>query len=376
MMNNAKKTPLGVYVHIPFCLRKCYYCDFCSSPATDDVKDAYVDALCREILSFDAEGYRVDTLFFGGGTPSLLGEASCYRIMEALHRQFSFAEDAECSMEVNPATVKEETARAYLAAGFNRISVGVQSLHDAELRLLGRLHTAREAVSCVDMLHRVGFENINLDLMYGIPSQTPADFDKTVESALRLSPTHVSAYALILEEGTPLYRKRAAYTFPSDDEVYNMYKLLIGRMEEASFRHYEISNFAKKHRACRHNLRYWRRRDYVGFGTAAHSCISGVRFENTESMERYLQEKSSKITEEALREKAVSEERVMLGLRLDTGVFERDLAALSPKPRQAFLDDCERAGYLVRRGGRVFLTDDGMYVSNSILCELLPNKLV
>ncbi len=375
-MNNQKRTPLGVYVHIPFCLRKCYYCDFCSSPATDDEKEAYVDALCREILSFDAEGYRVDTLFFGGGTPSLLGEDLCNRIMEALHRRFSFAEGAECSMEVNPATVKEEAARAYLAAGFNRMSVGVQSLRDEELRTLGRLHTAREAVSCVDMLHRVGFDNINLDLMYGIPTQTLATFDQTIEGALRLSPAHVSAYALILEEGTPLYRRRADYVFPSDDEVYDMYKLLIGRMREASFRHYEISNFAKKHRACRHNLRYWRRRDYVGFGTAAHSCIAGVRSENTESMERYLQEKSPKVAEEVLSERAAAEERVMLGLRLDTGVFERDLAALSEKPREAFLDDCERAGYLIRRGGRVFLSDDGMYVSNGILCELLPNTLV
>lgn len=363
---------VGIYLHIPFCLGKCYYCDFCSEAVPTETKAAYVNALCREISRFDGRAISVDTLFFGGGTPSLLLPAQVEQVLDALHARFSFSKDVECSMEVNPATVTREKAKAFVSLGINRFSVGIQSFSDRELHFLGRRHTAEEAVACVRILREAGNTNLNIDLMYGLAGQTTADFRASVEKALSLAPEHLSAYALSIEEGTPLHANRHAYTFPSDDEVYEMYGMLTEKMKNSGYRHYEISNFAKEGYRCRHNLRYWEQKQYIGFGTAAHSYFGGRRYANGTKLADYINGTGQVVCEGPQTKEAMMAERVMLALRLDTGISEELLAEVAPPASSAFVGECERAGYLSRRDGHIRLTDDGMYVSNSILCGLLP----
>ncbi len=369
MMNKEK---LGVYLHIPFCLRKCCYCDFCSQESTPLQREAYVQVLYKQILSFDLCDASVDTVFFGGGTPSLLTPTQIGRLLEAVQARFGMTDDCECSMEANPATVTVKSAAGYRAAGINRVSIGVQSMQDRELLLLGRLHTAKEASDTVAMLCRGGICNINIDLMYGIPDQTVASFGDSLAKTVELAPTHISAYALTLEEGTPLYRRQASYRFPDEDAVGDMYDMMTDLLRTKGYMHYEISNFAREGFACRHNLRYWQRRDYAGFGVAAHSCLANKRLANTSSVQEFMQGLQCFYTVEELSQEQADAEKLMLGLRLAEGVSENFYRALCDHTHDAFLHDCIKAGYMTLQEGRLALTDRGMYVSNEILATLVP----
>ncbi len=366
------KKSLGVYVHIPFCLRKCYYCDFCSQTATEEQREAYVQALCRQIAQFNLWDAPVHTVFFGGGTPSLLSPMQLWRLLDVIDKRFGMVKGCECSMEANPATVTYESAAGYACAGINRVSIGVQSMQDEELALLGRLHTAEDAMATVDMFRKNGIDNINLDLMYGIPSQTLTSFHDSLMKAVALEPLHLSAYALTLEEGTPLWQRRESYVFPDEDLVGDMYDLMTETMNANGYCHYEISNFARKGFACRHNLRYWQREDYVGFGLAAHSCLQNRRLSNTSSMTDFSEGRHCFETVEQLSELQIEAEKLMLGLRLSQGVSEELLRSLCGCTQDAFLADCMRAGYVTMRQGRLALTERGMYVSNDILAILVP----
>lgn len=371
---------LGLYLHIPFCVAKCRYCDFCSSPAGEDVRRAYVAALCREIAANakSAEDYVVDTVFFGGGTPSLLPFDCFGEIADALRKHYAFAADAEWTAEANPATVDEEKLYAMRASGINRLSLGMQSAQDIELAALGRAHRARDLYAAVAAARSAGFDNLSLDLMFGIPHQTKESFADTLDTAIGLAPTHLSVYSLQIEEGTPFHAERDTLPLPSEDEEAGMSALLLKKTAAAGYLRYEISNYAKVGYECRHNLRYWQMKDYLGFGIAAHSLMGDRRFYNREDLSAYLQNPLSLREEEEILSPAAREyETVMLGLRMAQGLdddsfreafgygfFEKYEKRLSP-----FL----AAGLVLREGKKTALNARGMAVSNTILAKILED---
>ena len=347
----------AVYIHIPYCLKKCSYCDFCSVPLEDSAQ-AYPDALIREIeLSKDKflTGSEISTIFFGGGTPTVLPAAALCRILEAVKRCYTVLPNAEISLECNPKTA---TATAFLQlrqAGFNRLSIGLQSADDELLRVVGRVHTYQDFCDTLRMAREAGFTNINVDVMHGLPQQTKEQYLDTLVKVADFDPTHISAYSLILEEDTPL-KKQVAYhelTLPDPDEVADMQDAGIDYLESRGYRRYEVSNFAKEGYACRHNLTYWNNEPYVGFGVAAHSSMPDrknecwLRWSNTESIKTYLRklQRGKLPTEETLTLYASEEmfECIMLGLRktegLDRAAFkERFGIAVEDAYRNAILE--------------------------------------
>ncbi len=286
----AGKKPLELYIHIPFCIRKCAYCDFLSAPAAPEVQEAYVGQLLQEIAASKKlpEDYEAVTVFFGGGTPGILkGELLC-SILRALRDRFSVREDAEITVEANPGTVNRDKLVQYREAGVNRISLGLQSADNQELKLLGRIHTWEQFLESFQLARETGFRNINVDLMSALPGQTTESVHRTLERVLALSPEHISAYSLILEEGTPFYKRYEGHPelLPSEEEERQMYYDTRDRLCACGYEHYEISNFAKPGYACRHNLGYWERTDYKGFGLGAASLLENVRYTNQTGSDR------------------------------------------------------------------------------------------
>lgn len=329
----------GVYVHIPYCVRKCAYCDFCSV-AKDGTAAAYPDALCREIeLSRDRLPYEgpVPSIFFGGGTPTVLLAEDLARILETIRRTYEVQPDAEITLECNPGTASYTDFVKLRTAGFNRLSLGLQSADDRLLKVVGRIHTYDQFLAAYQAARDAGFQNINVDLMHGLPGQTQADYLDTLQKVCDLGPEHISAYALILEEGTLLYDlvRTGEIVLPDEDAVADMEDAGIACLMERGYARYEVSNFAKPGFACRHNLIYWNDEPYLGFGVAAHSSAKGegewLRWANTENIPAYLRKlKRGKLpTAETLHINKGEEmfEVVMLGLRKTAGI-----------PRQAFLD--------------------------------------
>lgn len=374
---------LGLYIHVPFCKSKCRYCDFCSFPhPKEDRIDAYLDALCREIESYGQEGHpyfeavrtrEVDTVYFGGGTPTLLSTDRLSRVMSTLKCVFSIADDAEITVECNPATADLAYFQALRAMGFNRLSIGVQSMQDGELRLLGRLHTADDVRKTVADARKAGFRNVSLDLMLGIPAQTKEGLADTLSAILALAPEHVSAYGLQIEEGTYFARHRDELPFPDEDTESAMYRMTASLLAANGISQYEISNFAHPGFESRHNLRYWRRLDYLGFGLAAHSCMGADRFANTEDLDRYLtgawQEDYGEIS---LHD--ILTETVMLGMRLAEGIDFLPLVKQYGKEAKAYADALSAYiddGFVKADGTRLAFTAEGMYVSNTILSDVL-----
>ncbi len=284
-----KSNPTGLYVHIPFCLKKCNYCDFCSFPAVSTGERAeYIDALRREIDGYRGRGIHADTVFFGGGTPSLLSPDEFLMITDALHRSFDIQPGAEFNVEMNPKTESKDKLAAYRSAGVNRISIGLQSIHEKELKKLGRVHSYGDFLHALDDVHNAGIENVSADIMYGIPEQTALTFEETLRKVATLGLTHISAYGLIIEEGTLFFRERDSLSLPDEDTEREMYFSAIEILGEYGFSHYEISNYARPGYECRHNLHYWHDDDYIGLGTAAYSCYGGARFGNTAILSDYV----------------------------------------------------------------------------------------
>jgi len=375
-MTDTKKT-LGIYLHIPFCIKKCDYCDFCSFPCvSDEKKELYVEALCRHIRSYKEKcvGYTVDTVYFGGGTPTLLKIPQFERIFEALRETFEITEDAEITSECNPATADLEYFKEMRRLGFNRLSIGCQTLNDNELRALGRVHNKNDFISAFSDARRAGFDNISVDLMFGIPEQTEESFKNTLDGILELSPEHISAYGLIIEEGTPFFDNREKLVLPDEDLEYTMYVGAVKRLAEQGYARYEISNFAKDCRESRHNLKYWRREEYLGFGVSAHSFFKDERFEHTTELDRYIRGEFVSQKELICETEAVNE-YVMLKMRLAEGVDESEFERLFGKSFDDVfgraLERFIRADLVIREGGRCRFTDSGLYVSNSVLSEIL-----
>ena len=366
---------LGLYVHIPYCVRKCNYCDFCSLPnGRGEVPSSYVEALCEEISSYKTEPKGVlDTVYFGGGTPSLLSPGQAEKIVLTIRDTFVLSDSLEFTFEANPGTLTEEKARAFKWLGFNRVSLGLQSVHENEMKKLGRIHTYEEFLSSFELLRKVGFDNINVDLMYGIPYQTKDSFRKTLESVIAISPEHISAYGLILEEGTPLYSEKDILPIPSTDEECDMYDLCRQMLRDAGYEHYEISNYAREGKRSRHNLLYWNFDRYIGVGAAAHSFYQGVRSFNTSDVSAYISSPENTRTYDT--ELDLAFEYAMLGLRLIDGFSLSDYKARFgvsfTDGKEAILSRFEEEGLITLSPDRLALTERGFYVSNSILAEIL-----
>lgn len=369
----------ALYIHIPFCLRKCLYCDFSSGvPESEAQMHAYTDALIAEMeaCAQKAEGRVFDTVFFGGGTPTLLPFSDVQRLMDAIRRLFTPDADAEITMEANPATADKEKLSALRRLGINRLSIGVQSLVDEELTALGRLHTAGEAERFFLDARAAGFQNVNVDLMYGIPGQTVESLSRTLARVRAWAPEHISAYSLIVEEGTPFYRMRDTLALPDEDTEDALHRMICEELSRDGYARYEISNFAKKGSSCRHNLHYWRGDEYLGFGTAACSFWDGVRYSNSKDIERYLSAPTLSVCEkEALTENDLAYERIMLGLRLseglDTDAYEARFGIKLKERFASLIDRFVALGWMKEKGARLFLTEQGMRFSNTILVAFL-----
>ncbi len=374
---NPVADTLGIYVHIPFCVRKCNYCDFCSVSGSSKKMQEYVRHLVREIEDFEKVGAKTaDTLFFGGGTPSVLSIDNFLSIVNSLKKRFRISPSAEFTVEVNPGTVTEEKLRAYRLAGVNRLSIGMQSIHENELKKLGRIHDYADFLEAYTTARRVGFDNINVDIMYGIPEQTKESFEQTLQRVVALSPEHISCYGLIIEEGTPFCDNRQELSLPDEDEEISMYNLAASVLGAAGYSHYEISNYAKDGFRCRHNLKYWNCEDYIGFGISAHSYLLGKRFYNTSVFEEYFTDEVAKYRYD---ENAFAgldpDEYVMLRLRLSEGVLFDEYKRLFGESffcgREALLEKFSSAGLARLTDSSFALTERGFYLSNSIITELI-----
>ena len=409
------KNNLELYIHMPFCVKKCEYCDFLSFPADTNTQIKYVHALLNEIRFYGEKmsGFRVSTIYIGGGTPSWLEPELVTAVMEQIYKSFRVYEDAEISIECNPGTVTAAKLQAYRRAGINRLSIGLQSTNNTELKTLGRIHTYEQFLKTYELARNEGFTNINVDLMSGLPHQSAESFADTLQRVIRLKPEHISAYSLIIEKGTPFYEK---YKFdivrqeagmkteelPTEDDTYKMLKLTQRVLAKAGYERYEISNYAKPGYACRHNVGYWTRENYLGLGLGAASLIDNVRYSNTRELYEYIEicreltflppevfapeegmdapERgwfgSNLHTEAAVvNRKAQMEEFMFLGLRMTEGISRNEFETNFGMPIEAayvqVLPDLQAQKLIEKREGRVYLTDRGMDVANYVMAQFL-----
>ena len=396
MSEYIRSGPVSLYLHFPFCERKCRYCDFLSGPAGDETREEYIGLLYREIEQRAGEinaaeknTVAVDTIFIGGGTPSLMTPAQAVRVMDTIRRCYHVLPDAEISMEVNPGTVDPEKLRGFKAAGINRLSIGVQSFDDSELRLLGRIHTAAEARETFLAAREAGFDNINLDLMSALPGQNIETWSRTLEEAVSLGPEHISAYSLIIEEGTPLASLLDAGKLPdlpSEEEDRRMYHFTKQYLASKGYRRYEISNYAREGYECRHNCGYWTGHEYLGLGLGASSYLDGERFKNPDEMDEYrkavmkLNDHNSAETLQCERQKLTQkdcmEEFMFLGLRMTDGVSEREFERrFGVNPEDIFGSVLHRhleQNVICRTPDhRISLTEYGLDVANYVMADYL-----
>ena len=378
----TNKTPLGIYVHVPFCRSKCQYCDFYSLTTKDDnLLDGYLDAVCDHIKEAGplAPNYKVDSIYFGGGTPSFFGADGLAIILTAIRRYFDVTSDAEITFEANPDSVSDKLLHRLRAEGFNRVSLGIQCDNDEILKKIGRPHTYGQAVSAFQRLRKSGFRNISVDLIYGLPGQTLQAWQDTLDNVLTLNPEHISVYGLKLEEGTPLYEYRDYITLPDDDLQADMYLAAVETLRGRGFKQYEISNFCRKNLQSRHNLKYWTGGEYLGFGPSASSDFAGKRFTLVRDLPSYILgireggEVMEDVQEIPLRERAG--EYLMLRLRTSLGInreeYERKFL-LPFEPLETVLRKHEQYYHTAQDGdGRWFLTAKGFLTSNDIISDLL-----
>lgn len=385
---------LSIYIHIPFCIKKCKYCDFLSYPAREGEREAYVTLLLTEVekQSIFYDGYKVISVFIGGGTPSVLEGKAIEAILCKLKEKFNFIKNPEITIEVNPGTVTEDKLRSYLESGINRLSIGLQTADDNELRILGRIHDYRTFLDTYGLARKIGFRNINIDLISAIPGQTYSSYRETLSKTLALEPEHISAYSLILEEGTWFYEHGAELTFPTEEEDRRLYELTGEILSEYNYIRYEISNYAKEGYECIHNKTYWLRGSYVGFGLGAASLVDEVRWNNKRTMKEYeealhkqpeqpicpdgLPQARARFGEDVqcLTIDEQMEEFMFLGLRLTEGVekkvFEKKFGVSMEEIYGKTLEKLQREA-LIAVDERIRLTPYGVDVSNYVMSELL-----
>ena len=411
MKNKGKKT-LELYLHIPFCVKKCDYCDFLSAPSGTETRKEYTEALLGEIQALpDHLDREIVSVFTGGGTPSLLDASDMERVMSALRDKFEFSENAEITIEANPGTLSSDKLEIYRASGINRLSLGLQSVDNRELQILGRIHTYEEFLESYELARAAGFDNINIDLMSAIPEQTCEKWIHNLKTVAELKPEHISAYSLIVEEGTPFARRELK--LPGEDEEYQMYEDTADILKRYGFEQYEISNYAKNGFECRHNLGYWKRTEYLGLGLGAaslvgedlwkHLCGKGAagnpeiermngtedsrlvqreyRFSNTRNMQEYLEKSSdSSIIRRdisVLSQKEQQEEFMFLGLRMTKGISAQEFRGCFGKEIEEIygkvLRKYEAMGFLEKSSGFWHFTRKGIHVSNHILSDFLQD---
>ena len=375
---------MELYLHMPFCVRKCAYCDFLSFPTDQETQNLYTRRLREDI---DAMGKKygdipVDTIFIGGGTPSVTDSALIVGIMEHVRKAFHVAEGAEISMEANPGTVTREKLTDYRRAGINRLSFGLQSANDRELKLLGRIHTWAEFLESFHLARECGFTNINIDLMSALPGQTRESWKDTLKRVTDLNPEHISAYSLIIEDGTPFGEKYGSEEgrklLPDEDSEREMYHETKRFLRDCGYERYEISNYAKPGRACRHNIGYWTGLPYLGLGLGASSYMDGCRFAVNSDMKQYLEEKPGMFTDvEKLTKKDMEEEFFYVGLRMTAGVslpeFERRFGVSAKDVYPGLMETFVAEKAAVFQGDRFVLTDYGLDVSNYIMAQFLQD---
>ena len=371
--------PLGLYLHIPFCKSKCLYCDFCSfpHPKAEDM-DAYVNALCKDLeqRADQCQAYTVDTVYVGGGTPTVLKADQLERIMDTVSRNYHLSATAEITAECNPAMADYQLLRRMRQAGWNRLSIGLQSAQEKELKALGRLHSFEAFLNTWEMARQAGFSNLSADVMFGIPHQTVESFTDTLNKVLSCHPEHLSAYALTVEEGTPFGRRgESALGLPGEDCVREMYLEMVKRFGSAGILQYEISNFARRGYESRHNLKYWNTDEYLGFGLGASSDFGGERFGNGRDLEAYLRGKDPTVDRETPDHVERFNEYVMLRMRLTEGIVFEELVsrfgADAAKNICERLEKFEKGGFVCRTREGMAFTTEGMLVSNSILSDVL-----
>ena len=375
---------LEIYIHIPFCIKKCAYCDFLSGPSSAGEREKYVELLCKEIrlAKEKTKDYTVSTVFFGGGTPSILTADQMMRIMTAVKDTFKIESDAEISMEMNPGTVSGDKLNGYKAAGINRLSIGLQSTDNTELKNLGRIHTFEEFLESYRAARNAGFDNINVDLMSAIPGQNLLSWETSLRCIMELEPEHISAYSLIVEPGTPFYDRYGEEktdpsipSLPEEEEERQMYYVTKQMMKEHGYHRYEISNYAKDGYECRHNKGYWRRIPYLGFGVGAATLFEHTRYSNPSDVDEYKECFMEKYHGEELTLKEEMEEFMFLGLRMMEGIsktefkkaFDREYDEVYAEVTERFLKE----GFLKSEGDRIALTDKGIDVSNMIFVEFM-----
>ncbi len=407
------KLPLSLYIHIPFCKKKCLYCDFLSAPACAQEREGYVKALLREIsvMAKLCEEYRVISVFFGGGTPSLLSSTQMKRIMGAIRKGYYLCEDAEITVECNPATADLQKLSAYRAYGINRLSIGLQSANDSELKELGRIHTYNQFLSTFADAREAGFTNINVDIMSALPGQTYESYIHTLTSVTSLQPEHISAYSLIIEEGTPFYERygeEVSYEvaqsrqcapmyprLPDEDTERRMYHDTAKLLEKEGYLRYEISNYAKKGYECRHNMTYWTGIEYLGLGLGASSYFRGCRYKNIADMNRYIHNckempktmfdsadgvPDSPLMDEvfALTTQDKMEEYMFLGLRLKKGVsirlFEQQFGTSIVHVYGKIIDKLKNEGLLLQKGNYLYLSKKGTDIANYVMSHFILDK--
>lgn len=372
----------GIYVHIPFCVRKCGYCDFLSFPAGEEQRERYTENLVREIKMENqiiSEIKEADTIFIGGGTPSILSASQMERILGAIADRFCILPGAEITIECNPGTVLSEKLSVYRKLGINRISFGVQSASDPELKKLGRIHSFEEAVYSFRAARSAGFDNINIDLMSGIPGQTLESYKNTLKKVLAMEPEHISSYSLIVEEGTPFYELYAENPPVDEDMDREMYSYTKEKLADSGYERYEISNYARRGFECRHNLKYWSGDDYIGFGLGACSKISNIRYKNVAHMKTYLSEiqdgRPAAEIEDVLGREDEMSEFFILGLRRTKGVslveFEQRFSVNVFQVYGEVIKKMLRLELLICSEDRLYLSDKGIDVSNYVLSEFI-----
>ena len=377
----TQKVPLGIYIHIPFCRSKCEYCDFYSLPQADEeTMDRYLKTLCSHIRETgpQAPAYRVDTVYFGGGTPTYFGSDRLSAVMAAVRESFDVDPDAEITFEANPDSVDLKLLRRLYREGFNRISLGVQSDDDDTLYSLGRPHTYADAVEAVRLARKAGFRNLSVDLMFGLQNQTTQSWINTLEHVLELRPEHISCYGLRVEEATPLNRYYHLLEIPNDEQQADMYLKAVELLGHRGYHQYEISNFAQRGKLSKHNLKYWTGKEYLGFGPQASSDFAGKRFEIVGSLREYMEGIENEtqvlchIHEIPVRERAG--EYFITRLRTTLGITKKEFEAtylLSFDPMEEVLEKCFSLGHALCINERWRLTPEGMLLSNYILSDLL-----
>ena len=382
LFSSNRKIPLGIYVHVPFCRSKCHYCDFYSITDMDSqLSDGYLDAVCDHIRETGplAPNYRVDTVYFGGGTPSYFGAEGMAAILGVIRRSFDVASDAEITFEANPDSINPKLLRRLRGEGFNRVSLGVQCADNAILEAIGRPHDYETAVDAVKMIRKAGFKNLSLDLIYGLPEQDLESWQKTLHNVLALQPEHISCYGLKLEEGTPLCQRQHQLRLADDDMQADMYLATVEILRSHGYKQYEISNFCKRGRESKHNMKYWTGGEYLGFGPDASSDFAGKRFAVIRDLQGYIS--GIRSGGQILRENQTVPHRerageyLMMHLRTTYGISgeEYEKKFLLPfAPIEKALVQCRSRGHALRGGdGRWHLTAEGFLLSNTIITDLL-----